>query len=109
MDDEKKILLPEPEGHRRGALRFRNGGLQAVNMSPEELVEALQAFMTDPAAPPFLVVSDAQYGENLYLTRAAIDNIDMVCVSWVKVVAPRPRIDIAPAGAIPEIEMRRVK
>ena len=107
MTEPKEILLPEPEGFKRGAIRFRNGGLQTFNCSLGELREAVETFMADPKAPRFLELPDAQYGEPLYLTRTAIDNIDLLCVSWVKKVAPRPGILTAQPGDVPELRLHR--
>lgn len=88
---EPTIYLPQPEGHRRGSLRFINGLQVDVTVSPEELVELVDHFMEDPIEPHRLELRDAQFNEPYYLFREAIahGHLMAVGVAWVKNPAPQ--------------------
>lgn len=103
------ILLPQPEGHRRGVLRWRNGLMQEIDLAPEELVQELQAFGADPERW-WLELRDARYGDLYVVTRHAIEEelLD-VLVAWIKNPAPQTgkRGGVVVAREMPDNGRRR--
>jgi hypothetical protein len=94
--EEKTIHLPQPEGHRRGCLRYRNGLMQEIDMSPEDLAAEVKAFLADPERLQ-LELRDAKYGDLYVMQRnAAQEELLDVLVCWVK--NPAPQLGARPGG-----------
>lgn len=93
LDDEERertIYLPQPKGHRRAALRYRNGLVQQIDMQPEELASVLDAFVADPSQGSQLHLRDATFGELYVVTRhAAEKEVLDVLVAWVENPTPQ--------------------
>jgi len=93
---EMTIHLPTPEGHRRGALQYRNGLTHNIDLSPEDLAAAVRAFRADPDRQE-LELRDAVYGEPLLVTRVAIDReLLALMVAWVP--NPAAQQGVRPSG-----------
>lgn len=89
QDDPDEIILPEPEGHKRAVLAFKNGVRDAVDIQdPRELGELLEGFLRDDAALT-LELRDAQYGAPYILTKDGAREVMFVCTAWLKKVAPQ--------------------
>lgn len=99
-EGEKRILLPQPKGFRRGNLVFKNGVGLAVDEEPEVLIEKIKAF---PKEEKFLLVTDTAYGETVALTHTALDDgLMWVGVAWVENTRPKGKeIIVPPLGTIP--------
>lgn len=87
---EPTIYLPQPQGHRRGSLRFINGMQVNVTASPEELADLVDHFVEDPTEPHRLELRDAEYNEPYYLLREVVEHghLMAVAVAWVPNPAP---------------------
>jgi len=96
--EEKTIYLPQPDGYRRGCLRYTNGLTHVADLSPEELLQQVDAFLSDPAER-WLKLHDAQYGDLYAVPRLALerDLLD-VMVAWVK--NPAPQSGPRPGGVL---------
>lgn len=84
------IYLPQPKGHRRGAIMFRSTPLQAFDCEPEELAKQIRGFLTGDQQ--LLELRDAHYGEPYLLSRTAVERemIGLV-TAWVENPAPRTK------------------
>lgn len=107
-DAAPSIILPKPEGHRRGALVFRNGANQAVDLDPDELADTIRHFLAD-SGQLTLELQDAQYGDMYLLTRTAVEReLLSVCVAYIANPVPRPASrEIVLAHQLPNRAARR--
>lgn len=103
-DSERTIYLPQPRGHRRACLRFRNGLNQNLDMQPEELARVLDEFLADPSRSQ-LHLRDAAFGEIYMLPRRVVEKEVLdVSVAWVENPPPQlgPRGGVMVAREMPE-------
>jgi hypothetical protein len=84
-----EIILPEPEGHRRGTLAFKNGARDAMNIAdPLILAGLLERFLRDESAE-LLILEDANFGAPYVLTRAGAREVVSIGTAWLARVAPQ--------------------
>ena len=85
--DTATIYLPQPDGHRRGCLRYRNGLTQEIDATPEELDQLIDEFLAGDE--PSLSLRDARFGDLYTVRRHALqEELLDVLVAWVKNPAP---------------------
>lgn len=101
--DEKTIHLPQPAGHRRGCLRYRNGLTQETDMTPEELADVVEEFLADPERRR-LDLRDARYGDLYVVQRHALEE-ELLDILVAYVANPAPQTGRRASGVTVAREM----
>ena len=104
------IVYPPREGHKRARLHFVSGSDLAVDEDHHQLAARLDAFERDPEQGYRFPVVDAAIGETVYLTRAAVHEMLVLCTAtWIKNPAPRDqaeggrKVQVATPGEVLDI------
>lgn len=100
-DDPRVIYIPEPEGHPRAALVMENGHVQAVDEDQATFAGRLRRFLEGDEQ--LLVFTEPQYGKPVYLTREGARRVNLVAITWLRKVAPKPSKGIVVADRLPGV------